>query len=222
MEGDGGAALGPFVKQSKMVSRNQPEVDPSSRACSTGDFWDRLVQQPSFLWMEEYREAPPLLTSGCAAQRPAVGEGGPWPWQVASTAQSLPSPKELCQKKRKGPKRKGLGNVRALSVFYHLEEKVTRGSWALPQPSSQGNGTVGDPPGHLLSPTRTPKPYGRPFRLGGGTSAQLLCPERNPSLRELLTFPEESPVALYQRSPRGRAGCWPGRGPGRSELRSEE
>ncbi|KAM6453324.1 protein INCA1 isoform 4-T4 [Liasis olivaceus] len=122
MEGDGGAALGPFVKQSKMVSRNQPEVDPSSRACSTGDFWDRLVQQPSFLWMEEYREAPPLLTSGCAAQRPAVGEGGPWPWQVASTAQSLPSPKELCQKKRKGPKRKGLGNVRALSVFYHLEE----------------------------------------------------------------------------------------------------
>ncbi|XP_025031453.1 protein INCA1 isoform X2 [Python bivittatus] len=208
-----------------MVSRNQPEVDPSSRACSTGDFWDRLVRQPSSLWMEEYREAPPLLTSGRAAQRPAVGEGGPWPWQVASTAQSLPSPKELCQKKRKGPKQKGLGNVRALSVFYHLEEKVTRGSWALPQPSSQGNRMVGDPPGGLLSPTRTPKPYGRPFRLGGGTSAQLLHPEPNPSLREPVMFPEESPMALYttaahQRSPRGRVGCWPGRG--RSELRSEE
>ncbi|XP_063157836.1 protein INCA1 [Candoia aspera] len=231
MEGDGGAALGPFVKQSKMVSRYQPEVDPSGNARSSGDFWDRLVQQPSSPWMEEYREAPPLLTSGWAAQRPAGGEAGPWPWQRASTTQSLPSPKELCQKKRKGPKRKGPGNVRALSVLYHLEEvkrrqsnideqKAAQESRALPQPSPQGSGAVGGPPAHLLSPARTPKPYGRPFFLGRDT--QLLH-----HLREPLMFPEESPMvwcamAARPRSPHGGTGCWPGRGLGGSELQSEE
>ncbi|XP_058037349.1 protein INCA1 isoform X7 [Ahaetulla prasina] len=194
--------------QSKMVSRDQPEVDPSSDTHCTADFWDRLVQQPSSLWMEEYQEAPPLLMSGCAAQRPEGEEGGPWPWEAAPTPQRLPSPKELCQKKRKGPKQKGLRHLRGLSVLYHLEEvkrrqsnidkqKAAQEGGALPQLSPQRNGMVRDLPACLLSPARTPEPYARPF-LGRGTGAQLLLhPQWNPNLREPRRFSEESPLAFY-------------------------
>ncbi|XP_032091372.1 protein INCA1 [Thamnophis elegans] len=223
-EEGGGAALGPFVKQSKMVSRDRPEVNPSCDAHGTPDFWDRLVQQPSYLWMEDYQEAPPRLTSGCAAQRPAGEEGGPWPWEAAPTPQSLPAPKDLCRRKRKGLKQKGLR--RGLSVLYHLEEvkrrqsnidkqKAAQEMGALPQLCLQRNGTAGDLPAPLRSPARTPEPYARPF-LGRGTSAQLLLhPQWNPNLREPLRFPEESPLAFYavaahHRSPRGgSAQLWP-------------
>ncbi|XP_039180730.1 protein INCA1 isoform X1 [Crotalus tigris] len=227
-EEGGEATLGPFVTQSKMVSRCQPEVNPSSDARCMPDFWDRLVQQPSYLWMEEYHEAPPLLTSSCAAQRPAGDEGGPWPWEVAPTTQSLPSPKELCQKKRKGPKQKGRGHVRGLSVLYHLEEVKRRQSsidkqkaqerGALPQPCPRGSGTVGDPPAPLLTPARTPEPYARPF-LGRGTSAQLLLhPQWNPSLSDALRLPEGSPLPFFALAAHHR---FP-RGGGRAEQRPEE
>ncbi|XP_026580834.1 protein INCA1, partial [Pseudonaja textilis] len=157
-----------------MVSRVQAEVGPARDARGTADFWDRLVQQPSYLWMEEYQEAPHLLTSGCAAQRPAGEEGGQWPWEAAPAPRSLPSPKELCQKKKKRPKQKGPGRLRGFSVLYHLEEvkrrqsnidkeKATQERWLPPQ----GNGTPACP----LSPARAPEPYARPFR-GRGTSAQ--------------------------------------------------
>ncbi|KAM3820861.1 protein INCA1 isoform 2-T3 [Vipera latastei] len=214
-----------------MVSRRQPEANPSSDARCMPDFWDRLVQQPSYLWMEEYHEAPALLTSGCAAQRPAGGGGGPWPWEVAPTTQSLPSPKELCQKKRKGPERKGRARLRGFSVLYHLEEVKRRQSsidkqkaqegGALPQLSPRGIGKAGDLPAPLLTPARMPEPYARPF-LGRGASAQLLLhPQWKPSLREALRLPQESPLPFYalaahHRSPHG------GGGGGRAEQRPEE
>ncbi|XP_058037346.1 protein INCA1 isoform X4 [Ahaetulla prasina] len=176
--------------------RSTPPAIPIARptfgtglSSSRGTFHD----PGSSLWMEEYQEAPPLLMSGCAAQRPEGEEGGPWPWEAAPTPQRLPSPKELCQKKRKGPKQKGLRHLRGLSVLYHLEEvkrrqsnidkqKAAQEGGALPQLSPQRNGMVRDLPACLLSPARTPEPYARPF-LGRGTGAQLceLQPPEFPS-----------------------------------------
>ncbi|KAG8148202.1 hypothetical protein E2320_022860 [Naja naja] len=187
-----------------MVSRGQAEVGPASDAHCTADFWDSLVQQPSYLWMEEYQEAPPLLMSGCAAQRPTGEEGHPWPWEMAPALRSLPSPKELCQRKRKGPKQKSLGRLRGFSVLYHLEEVKRRQSNIDKEKaaqerglSPQGNGAAGDLPACLLSPTWTPEPYARPF-LGRGTSAQLLLrPQWNPNLRAPPWLPGESPLAFY-------------------------
>ncbi|XP_058037351.1 protein INCA1 isoform X9 [Ahaetulla prasina] len=128
--------------------RSTPPAIPIARptfgtglSSSRGTFHD----PGSSLWMEEYQEAPPLLMSGCAAQRPEGEEGGPWPWEAAPTPQRLPSPKELCQKKRKGPKQKGLRHLRGLSVLYHLEEAESstgggRSAPALPPKERDGQG----------------------------------------------------------------------------------
>ncbi|XP_070583414.1 protein INCA1 isoform X2 [Erythrolamprus reginae] len=206
-EEGGGATLGPFVKQSKMVSRDQAEVDPSSDAHGVPDFWDRLVQQPSCLWMGEYQEeAPPAPAPGWAAQRPPGDEGGPWPWEAAPTPRSLPSPKELCQKKRKGPKQRGLrGRLPGLSVLYHLEEvkrrqsnidkqKAAQERPPLPQLCPQSVGAVGGPvPAFLLSPAWTPEPFARPFLRRAPRDADQLPPQWDPNL----SFTQGSPPAFY-------------------------
>ncbi|KAH0626029.1 hypothetical protein JD844_000728 [Phrynosoma platyrhinos] len=226
MEGEKDASLMPFVKQSKMVSRNPPEAVVPNSDYSNSDFWDWLSQQPSSCWMEEYHEAPVLLTSGQVVQRPGGGmeAAGSLPWPaVIPTLQKLPSPKELCGRKKKGPKRKGLENVRALSVLYHLEElkrrqssidelkKATLGG-CIPQtcsgkyaadPLSKG------PPSPLFKPMAAHL-YEEHSFVDRHCNAQLLYPQWDPSARE-----QRSPMVSYTLATQNRepmaaaAACQP-------------
>nr|XP_034992269.1 protein INCA1 [Zootoca vivipara]XP_034992270.1 protein INCA1 [Zootoca vivipara] len=221
-----------------MVSRYQQEAEAeaASSDCSNSNIWDGLTQQPSSCWMEEYNEAPSLLTSGYVVQRPAEAERDPFPWQIISTTQKLPPPKELCRKKRKGPKRKRLENVRALSVCYHLEElrrrqssmdELKKAKWGglVPQPFSEGAGGTADSPPKVtchddddedpLSPFSMLKPtfqlYEEPPVFSECSKAQLLYPEWNPTVREQLRIPQESPVISYTMATQDRfqasVGC---------------
>nr|XP_028558622.1 protein INCA1 isoform X1 [Podarcis muralis]XP_028558624.1 protein INCA1 isoform X1 [Podarcis muralis]XP_028558625.1 protein INCA1 isoform X1 [Podarcis muralis]XP_028558626.1 protein INCA1 isoform X1 [Podarcis muralis]XP_028558627.1 protein INCA1 isoform X1 [Podarcis muralis]XP_028558628.1 protein INCA1 isoform X1 [Podarcis muralis]XP_028558629.1 protein INCA1 isoform X1 [Podarcis muralis]XP_028558630.1 protein INCA1 isoform X1 [Podarcis muralis] len=242
MEGESSTSFMPFVKQSKMVSRYQQvaEAEAASSDCSNSNIWDGLSQQPGSCWMEEYNEAPSLLTSGCVVQRPAEGERDPFPWQIISTTQKLPSPKELCRKKRKGPKRKRLENVRALSVCYHLEElrrrqssmdELKKAKWGglVPQPFSEGAGGTADSPTKVtchdeddddeedaLSPfsilNQSFQLYEEHPVFGECSKAQVLYPEWNPTVREQLRIPEESPVISYTMATQDRyqasVGCF--------------
>ncbi|XP_053115528.1 protein INCA1 [Hemicordylus capensis] len=226
MEGDGSDSLIPFIKQSKMVSRYQTDV--SSSELSIGNFWDRHRQQPSSLWMEEYHKAHPLLTSSCVVQRPAEAEVDPFPWQVISAVQKLPSPKELCQRKKRGSKRKRLKNVRALSVCYHLEElkrrqssidELKKATWGgfVPQPFYEAEeGAAADPLAKAacredpLGPSCMPQPadlHGKDPALSQHRSTRFLYPEWNPSTKEpeqLMIPTLESPVISYTMATQAR------------------
>ncbi|XP_062993612.1 protein INCA1 isoform X2 [Elgaria multicarinata webbii] len=213
-----------------MVSRYKPEEETSSSDYPSSDFWDRLSRQPSFHWMEEYHEAPPLLTSGCVAQRPAGAEKGSFPWPTISTLQKLPSPKELCQRKKKGPKQKKVDGVRALSVLYHLEElkkrqssidELKKAKWGVsePQPFYEGAAaplTKAPCPEGSLSPSSvlgTDEFCEELSVFNGPCHTQLLYPEWNPTMREQLAIPQESPIISYMMATQDRnqgvaVGCW--------------
>ncbi|XP_061446239.1 protein INCA1 [Rhineura floridana] len=220
--------------QSKMVSRyqQQSESEAHSSDYSSSNFWDRLSQQPSPHWMEEYHEAPSLLTSGCVVQQPAEAERDPFPWQMVSTVQKLPSPKELCRRKKKGRKLKRLENVRSLSVCYHLEElrrkqssidELKKATWGLcvPQPLHEGAEGTADSLTKAtyhkdqLSPFSMLKPAAQFYEnhpaFNKPNNAQLLYPEWNPTMREQLMIPSESPMISYTMATRDRcqraAGC---------------
>nr|XP_060638959.1 protein INCA1 [Anolis sagrei ordinatus] len=219
----------PFAKQSKMVKRSIPEAEDPHADFSKREFWDWLSQHPSSPWMEEYQEAPSLLTSGRRAQRPSSGdqaEAGPLSWEVVPALQKLPSPKELFWKKKGGRKRKSLENARALSVFCHLEElkrrqssidELKKATWGVCLPKALGEGEEAPHPLAKAVPHESPL---RPFSMPMSTHfyeerslgdrychAQLLYPEWNPSAREQLEISRESPVVSYtvathQRGPR--------------------
>uniref|UniRef100_A0ABM5EJQ6 Protein INCA1 n=1 Tax=Pogona vitticeps TaxID=103695 RepID=A0ABM5EJQ6_9SAUR len=226
----------PFATQSKKVSRSSPEAAALQSNFSSGNLWDRLSQPPSSHWMEEYHEAPPLLTSGGVARRGAAKtEAGPLlPWQVISTLEKLPSPKELCHRRRKGAKRKRPEDFRALSVFYHLEELKRRQNnideqkkmtWR-PRVSQQGrDGAEGGPPGPPtqaacpeevplgpFSIPAAPELYQRQPVLHRYQEAELFCPEWTPSVKQQPAFCGESPVLSYtvatrERHPMPAARC---------------
>ncbi|XP_008122017.2 protein INCA1 [Anolis carolinensis] len=223
----------PFAKQSKMVSRSLPEAKAPNVDYSKREFWDWLSQQPSSPWMEEYQEAPSLLTSGRTAQRPSSSdqaESGPLTWQVIPALQKLPSPKELFWKKKKGQKRKSFENARALSVFCHLEElkrrqssidELKKATWGVCLPKALREGEeVPDPLARAVPHESPLRSFSMPMStrfyeersLGDRyCHAQLLYPEWNPSAREQLEISRESPVVSYtmathQRGPRATVG----------------
>ncbi|XP_077171499.1 protein INCA1 [Paroedura picta] len=246
MEEDSDVPLIPYAKQSKMVSRYTLEEDPdvASTDYSHSDFWDRLVQQQSSHWMDEYHEAPSLLMSGCVAQRPVEAEGGSFPWQVLPTEQKLPSPKELCRRKKKGAKQQRMEKGGVLSVCYHLEElkkrqssmdELKKASWRRhpPQPFDEGDSSsaaphYGAPRKTFLSMPGSAAPfYGKEDPgFQRHSNEQLLYREWNSGPREPQRTPPESPVFSYPTAPVGRypmaAACEPEEDFGGFRLQSEE
>ncbi|XP_058037358.1 protein INCA1 isoform X14 [Ahaetulla prasina] len=170
--------------QSKMVSRDQPEVDPSSDTHCTADFWDRLVQQP---------RCPAVQPSGLKEKRGGLGPGR----RLLLRKGSRPPRSCVRRRGRVRSRRASDTSVACPSCIIWRRQKAAQEGGALPQLSPQRNGMVRDLPACLLSPARTPEPYARPF-LGRGTGAQLLLhPQWNPNLREPRRFSEESPLAFY-------------------------
>ncbi|CAM4718943.1 protein INCA1 isoform X2 [Caretta caretta] len=134
MEEDTCTSFIPFAKQSKTVSRYKPESNtmelPTHQrgpCYNTDEFWSGLSRRPSPHWMEEYREASPLLRSSSAVHRPdAQTDAGSW--QVLAVPRALPSPRELCRRRSGRLKRKRLENGSVMSVCYHLEDLKKRQS----------------------------------------------------------------------------------------------
>ncbi|KAJ7313308.1 hypothetical protein JRQ81_004597 [Phrynocephalus forsythii] len=209
----------PFATQSKRVSRCSPAAATPRSSTSSGDIWGQLSQQPSSHWMEEYNEAPPLLTSGGVVFRRPAGEAeaGALPWQGIATLEKLPSPKELCPRRRKGAKRKRLDDARALSVFYHLEElkrrqdhidQLKKAQWGVRVPDRCCDGAESGPapptkavcqeePPSPFSAPAPPQLYGRRPIFPRYPDAQLLYPEWNPTMKKQLGLPRETPVLSY-------------------------
>ncbi|XP_029436766.1 protein INCA1 isoform X2 [Rhinatrema bivittatum] len=117
----------PFVKRSQMVSRCNARAGNMDVTFLTSqcEFWDRLSQQPSMHWMEEYNEASPSLMSSHVVHRPD-DQLSTVSLQVLSASERLPSPKELCGKKRSRQKRRYLQNGSVTAAFNHLEELKRR------------------------------------------------------------------------------------------------
>ncbi|XP_015283396.1 PREDICTED: protein INCA1 [Gekko japonicus] len=185
---------------------------------------------------------PPQM-SGCVAQRPAEAEGDHFPWQGLSAEQTLPSPKELCRRKKKGPKQPRLEKGGVLSVCYHLEElkrrqsiidELKKAKWGgcPPQPSHEGDSSAAGP--HHGAPWS-------PFSMPGATAhfyekedsvfqrhgnKQLLYPEWDSGRREQQSIPPGSPAFPYTRATPGRhqmvAACEPEEDFGGFHLQSEE
>ncbi|XP_044856398.1 protein INCA1 isoform X1 [Mauremys mutica] len=134
MEEETCTPLVPFATQSKVVSRDEPNADATelpTRQRGPSDnadgFWSGLSQRPSPPWMEEYREASPLLRSSSAVRRPdAQTDAGSWP--ALAIPQALPSPRELCRRRSGRLKRRRPANGSVMSVCYHLEDLKKRQS----------------------------------------------------------------------------------------------
>ncbi|XP_060112459.1 protein INCA1 [Heteronotia binoei] len=224
MEEDSNVSLIPYAKRSKMVSRNTLEKDPNmaSADCSHSDFWDRLIRQQSSHWMDEYHEAPSLLMSGCVAERPVEAEGGPFHWQVLSAEQKLPSPKELCRRKKKGAKQQRLEKGGVLSVCYHLEElkrrqssidELKKAKWGghLHQPFHEGDNSVtGSHRGMPWSPFGIPGSAAHFYEekedlvFQRHSDEQAVYPEWNSGARAQQRIPPESPIFSYTMAALGR------------------
>ncbi|XP_042329865.1 protein INCA1 [Sceloporus undulatus] len=251
MEGEKDASLMPFVKQSKMVSRLPPEAVAPNSDYSNREFWDWLSQQPSSCWMEEYREAPVLLTSGPVVQNDWVAMGRQPALFLADSganAPEAPSPKELCRGKKKGLKRRSLrmsepcqfctsGELKRRQSSIDELKKATWGG-CIPQSCCRGEDTADPLHEGPASPFFKPMPtllYEECSFVDGRCNAQLLYPQWKPCAREQLEIPQESPVVSYTLATQKReptavalAACQPSQGEDEEdgfwgfELRSEE
>ncbi|KAJ6654955.1 hypothetical protein lerEdw1_006426 [Lerista edwardsae] len=233
MERGDSSSLVPFAKQSRTVSRDQPNA--SSADFSNCNVWNKLGQQSnSSPWTEDYYNAPPLLTSGWAVQRPAKAEVESFPWQRISSVQKLPPPKELCQRKKRGLKRKSLASVRAVSVCYHLEElkrrqsnidELKKAKWGglVPQPLSEEQEGVDHPlrkakdcqdPLGLFSMPRQAGFCEKDSVFTRRSTVQFLYPEWKPTVGEKPEIPPGNPLlssctrAAQERDPVA-TGCLP-------------
>ncbi|XP_030044004.1 protein INCA1-like [Microcaecilia unicolor] len=125
----------PFAKQSRMVSRYHSvtgDMDATFLSSQhvpgySHEFWDTHSQQPSTHWMQEYGEASPMLMFSHAVHRPDV-EPGMTCLQELSACERLPSPRELCGRKKNRQKKRCFQNSQVMAAFYHMEDLKRRQS----------------------------------------------------------------------------------------------
>ncbi|XP_063305833.1 protein INCA1-like [Pelobates fuscus] len=110
----------PFVKRSQTVHRSPAEpILPSAALCSTEEpygpeFWARLIRQPSIHFMREQ-------TDFKMSSYPVCREEEDWRSLSVSGLETLPSPAELCRKRRKKNSQR-VTERRVLAVYQHLQE----------------------------------------------------------------------------------------------------
>ncbi|KYO28605.1 protein INCA1 [Alligator mississippiensis] len=130
MEEAFGTSFSPFAKQSRLVSRREPDeaaagqrhpYDPKEQ------LWEWLYQPLSPPRRKEDREPIQLLVSGFAARSPNMLTDV-LPCPALCLSQELPSPRELCRQRRGQGKCKRVETSSVTSVCSHLAELKRRQS----------------------------------------------------------------------------------------------
>ncbi|XP_069462410.1 protein INCA1 isoform X2 [Ambystoma mexicanum] len=189
----------------------------NTQCCNNG-LWNRLEQQTSLNWMEENKTSPSLMSS-CAVQRPdslpdAIS------LQMLSRYERLPSPAELCSRKKGKRKGKKTHNRQVMSVCYHLEDLKRRQSTIDQLKKMQWGGYGAQPRSECLEEDditssdiyipeeiQSTEQFGcleeqRDSALCMGqhrflTSGQLIYPQWSPYVEETFSVSEERPMVSY-------------------------
>ncbi|XP_078525933.1 protein INCA1 [Lissotriton helveticus] len=214
----------PFAKRSKMVSRHGSEkrltelTSNCSTQCYSGEFWNRLGQQPSAHWMEEYRTSPARM-SNYAVERPDSLTDLP-SLQIISIPERLVSPSELCRNKKGKQKGQKRDSSHVMSVCCHLEDLRRRqatidqlkklhwgGYGAQPPPdcleevdSSSSEIYVSKEMQNQESFSHLGKQRASSWNVEQSSflrNGQLLYPRWSPEVEEAFLVPEEHPVMSY-------------------------